>query len=99
VLNNAVKFTTQGEIRLQVERRNDVFCFTVTDSGRGISEEQQQHIFEKFHQSDDFLTSDQIGTGLGLALATELVTLMGGTMGVKSKLGEGSSFFFTLPAL
>ncbi len=97
LLNNAIKFTSQGEIRLQAECGVNAVCFTVIDSGIGISEEQQLRIFEKFHQADNFLTSEQAGTGLGLSLARELVILMGGTMGLKSRLGEGSSFFFTLP--
>ena len=96
LLNNAIKFTSQGEVSLEFTRRDNSVCFTVTDSGIGISEEQQHQIFEKFHQADNFLTSEQGGTGLGLALARELVILMGGTMSLKSKLGEGSSFFFTM---
>lgn len=97
LLNNAVKFTVKGQIELTVEKSEQMLRFTVTDSGIGIAPEQQQKIFEKFHQADNFLTSEHSGTGLGLALAKELVTLMGGTMAVSSKLGEGSTFSFTAP--
>ncbi len=97
LLNNAVKFTVTGHIELAVEKNQQLLRFTVTDSGIGIAPEQLQKIFEKFHQADNFLTSEHSGTGLGLALAKELVALMGGEMGVSSKLGEGSSFYFTVP--
>ena len=96
LLNNAVKFTSQGIVELTVEFDKSTVRFTVRDTGIGISQEQQQRIFERFHQADNFLTSEQSGTGLGLALAKELVELMGGEMHFTSTLGEGSSFFFTL---
>jgi len=97
LLNNAVKFTSQGTIDLTVEQCENYIRFTISDTGIGIPQEQQHRIFEKFHQADNFLTSEQGGSGLGLALAKELVMLMGGEMGFKSTQGDGSVFFFTVP--
>jgi len=97
LLNNAVKFTSQGTIDLMAEQCENSIRFTITDTGIGIPQEQQHRIFERFHQADNFLTCEQGGTGLGLALAKELITLMGGEMDFKSTQGEGSSFFFTVP--
>ncbi len=97
LLNNAVKFTAQGSIKLSVECLDHALRFAVSDTGIGISKDQQQRIFDKFHQADNFLTSEHTGTGLGLALAREFVTLMGGEMGIESEPGKGASFFFIVP--
>ena len=101
LVGNALKFTSRGEITIAASLTAEqhgvaTILFEVEDTGIGISQEQQQRIFERFHQADNFLTSEQSGTGLGLALAKELVELMGGEMHFTSTLGEGSSFFFTL---
>jgi signal transduction histidine kinase len=97
LLDNAVKFTEQGTVQLSVEAVENKLRFTVTDTGIGINERQQAKLFEKFHQKDNFLTDDQSGAGLGLALAKELVVLMNGEMGFESTPGAGSRFYFTLP--
>jgi signal transduction histidine kinase len=97
LLSNAVKFTEKGEVRLVVSRSGDNVLFQVRDTGAGIPEAMQAAIFEKFRQVDSFLTRSHSGTGLGLTLARHLVELMGGTIWVESKLGEGSTFQFTLP--
>ena len=97
LLNNAVKFTARGSITLSVECLEHALRFSVSDTGIGISKDQQQRIFDKFHQADNFLTSEHTGTGLGLALAREFVTLMGGEMGIESEPGKGASFFFLVP--
>ena len=70
---------------------------SVTDRGPGISAEQQNVIFEKFRQIDGSVTRTHGGTGLGLAISKELTLLMGGTIGVKSKFGEGANFWVLLP--
>ena len=97
LLNNAVKFTRQGEVELRVERQTNALRFSVRDTGCGIPMENQPRIFEKFFQSEQFATREHGGTGLGLALAKELVQLMNGEIGFDSVPGEGSTFHFTLP--
>lgn len=99
-VNNAVKFTEQGEIviSIRVQERSEhdiVVCFAVRDTGVGISEEQCAHLFQTFHQADSSITRRYGGTGLGLAISKQLATLMGGDVGLFSKLGEGSTFWFT----
>jgi two-component system, sensor histidine kinase and response regulator len=98
---NAVKFTSQGHVFInlsQVERGPDgvLIRVEVEDTGIGIPAEHQGHIFEKFTQADASTTRRYGGTGLGLAICRELTELMGGSMGVTSREGEGSTFWSTL---
>ncbi|WP_320055568.1 response regulator [Desulfuromonas thiophila] len=98
--DNAVKFTDQGEIRLAVDlvRRlgeGVVLRFSVCDSGIGLSEEQQHRLFRSFSQADSSTTRIHGGTGLGLAICKQLAELMGGAVGVDSRPGAGSCFWFT----
>ena len=100
LLGNAVKFTAQGRVGLQIttesERADSVtLSFSVSDTGIGIPACQQQVIFEAFRQADGSTTRKYGGTGLGLAICTRLVELMGGTMSVESAPGLGSSFRFS----
>ena len=100
LLGNAVKFTDRGHILVDVagETLNEATKLTisVSDSGIGIPEEKLAIIFDKFSQVDASSTRRHEGTGLGLAISSRLVGLMGGEMGVKSKEGEGSTFWFTI---
>lgn len=97
---NAVKFTQKGEVVISVslesETEKDVLLrFTVKDTGIGIPKEKLSLLFNKFTQVDASTTRQFGGTGLGLAISRELAQLMGGTVGVESELGKGSTFWFT----
>lgn len=95
LLSNAIKFTRQGEIRLQAEYRNKELHFSVQDTGTGMTEDEKSRIFAAFERLDN--AHDVPGFGLGLAIASRLVSGMQGTLAVKSKPGEGSSFIAFLP--
>lgn len=99
-LSNAVKFTEEGEVVVLVQVETDAACslrFTVRDTGIGIPENRQAHLFEEFHQVDTSTTRRFGGTGLGLALSRRLARLMGGEVDFASREGEGSTFWSTLP--
>ena len=98
---NAIKFTDGGSVRMAVTERacaGDAveLLFSVTDTGIGIPKEAQQRIFDRFVQADASTSGRFGGTGLGLAICRQLVTLMGGTIGVESTPGLGSAFWFTI---
>jgi signal transduction histidine kinase len=98
LIHNAIKFTDAGEVSVYVDRHAEGVLFTVADTGSGIPTASQSAVFERFRQADTFATRKQEGSGLGLALARELVELMGGRIWMKSRVGEGTVFHFTLPA-
>jgi PAS domain S-box-containing protein len=102
LIGNAVKFTDTGGVLLTVARArtetSDRICFTVADTGPGLREEDMERIFEEFEQSDGTSTRVHGGAGLGLAISKRLVTAMGGTISVSSRLGEGSEFVLEIPA-
>ena len=100
LVGNAIKFTERGEVvvdlRLEsVSQGAARVAFEVRDTGVGIAEAQQQKIFEAFGQSDSSTTRQFGGTGLGLAIASQLAEMMGGSMGVTSTFGQGSTFSFS----
>jgi signal transduction histidine kinase/DNA-binding NarL/FixJ family response regulator len=97
LLSNAVKFTAHGEIALTLRQSEAGIHFTVRDSGIGLSAEQIARLFQPFTQADSSTTRQYGGTGLGLVISRQLVTLMGGEIDVESTLGIGSRFHFTLP--
>ena len=97
---NAIKFTERGTVAIRAdaeETRGESILvkIAVTDSGIGITEKNQHHIFDPFSQADHTMSRKYGGTGLGLAIARQLVELMGGTIGLESKPGKGSTFWFT----
>ena len=97
---NAVKFTERGTIRIELSRLDaGAVKISVVDSGIGITEEQLDRMFQRFTQADSSTTRRYGGTGLGLAISKTLVELMGGTIGVNSQPGVGSTFWFTLPLI
>ncbi len=97
LLHNAVKFTEHGRVALDVRRGPAGLRFSVTDTGTGIPDAFLPDLFQKFRQADAFVTRRHGGTGLGLALSRELAELMGGTLRVRSTVGQGSTFTFDLP--
>jgi signal transduction histidine kinase len=97
LVGNAIKFTEAGEVRVEVTAADGDFRVAVADTGPGIAESDQQKIFEEFQQADSSPTRRKGGTGLGLAIAKRIIELHGGRIGVDSSLGQGSTFWFTLP--
>ena len=101
LLSNAIKFTEEGEVFIKAGSKNldDKFCeisFSVKDTGIGIPNEKIGKLFKSFSQVDSSTTRSYGGTGLGLAISKRLAELMGGTMWVESKPGEGSTFYFKI---
>jgi CheY-like chemotaxis protein len=101
LVGNAVKFTTQGTVDIQADFLEEtpdgvVLRFAVRDTGIGIPSEAQAGIFDAFTQARASMTRQYGGTGLGLAICKQLVALMGGTIGVQSAPGEGSTFWLTV---
>jgi signal transduction histidine kinase len=97
LLGNAIKFTDQGEVGVEVAVSNQSFLITVSDTGAGLSETDQVKIFEEFQQADGSSTREKGGTGLGLSISKKIIEMHGGKIGVESTLGKGSKFWFTLP--
>lgn len=102
LMNNAIKFTEEGVVKLSVETEQvseeDIrLTFSVQDTGQGIREEDLPKLFGSFQQVDTKKNRYKEGTGLGLAICKQLAELMGGSIGVKSEYGKGSTFFVTIP--
>ncbi|NET46139.1 response regulator [Okeania sp. SIO2B3] len=107
LLSNAIKFTNAGEVTLHVQATprddsddNDIYeiQFAVRDTGIGIAPEQMNRLFKSFSQVNSSINRNYGGSGLGLAISKKLSELMGGKMWVESKVGEGSTFYFTITA-
>ena len=99
LLDNAMKFTAQGSVTLQMAPTPSGVAFTVTDTGIGVAENKKEFIFEAFQQSDGSTTRKYGGTGLGLSISRQLARLLGGEIHVSSRPGEGSRFELCLPLI
>ena len=97
LIGNAVKFTEKGKVEISSGQQGNSIKITVTDTGIGISDNHLIHIFDEFRQADSGTSRKFGGTGLGLAIAKKYANLLGGSIEVKSTLGEGSSFSLILP--
>ena len=98
LLSNAVKFTDSGRVALTVSATADGWIqFAVQDSGIGIAQDQQERIFDAFHQADGSTARKYGGTGLGLSISRDLTALLGGTLLLSSAPGQGSTFTLSLP--
>lgn len=99
IIENAIKYTKQGGVKVSVDVDGNRVRFTVTDTGIGIPEEDVPHLFQKFYRVDNSQTREIGGTGLGLYLIKRLADNIGGTVGVKSVYGQGSTFWLELDNL
>lgn len=94
---NSLKFTEKGEIKINYQQHGNLLKFSVRDTGIGISEEHQKHIFTPFRYANEDNHIKYRGNGLGLSIANELIKLIGGNIGFKSEINKGSIFWFTIP--
>jgi signal transduction histidine kinase len=97
LVGNAIKFTDEGGVRLEVEAKGDEIVFRVIDTGPGIPAEQLPRIFDPFWQAEAGLTRKSSGTGLGLSVAQQLAALLRGRLKVASEVGRGTSFTVWFP--
>jgi len=97
LVGNACRYTEEGSIEFGYSLHENSLHFYVKDTGVGISEEQQEYIFDRFMQVTTNNTPNKESKGLGLAITKTYLNKMGGSIGVNSKLNEGSEFYFNLP--
>jgi signal transduction histidine kinase len=94
---NAIKFTDEGEVKIEATVSDGRFLVSVSDTGPGLAEVDQQKIFDEFQQADGSSTRKKGGTGLGLSISKKIIAMHGGRIWVESAPGKGSTFRFTLP--
>jgi signal transduction histidine kinase/CheY-like chemotaxis protein/CHASE3 domain sensor protein len=98
LLSNAFKFTEAGRVSFSIHPTGDAqLALSVSDTGIGITQEQQKNVFEAFHQADSTISRKYGGTGLGLSISRQLVRLLGGSIHLESRQGQGSTFTITVP--
>ena len=97
LVGNAIKFTERGKIVVAAEQQKEMIQVAVTDTGIGVPKNKRDAIFQEFEQGDGAISREFTGTGLGLSISKRLAELHGGQMWLTSKVGQGSTFFFTLP--
>jgi signal transduction histidine kinase len=97
LVDNAFKFTHQGEIRIALQFHSDRAIYSVEDTGIGISVDAQRYVFDEFRQGDGTMTRRYSGSGLGLTLARRLARLLGGEIALQSAAGQGSTFTVDVP--
>jgi signal transduction histidine kinase/CheY-like chemotaxis protein/CHASE3 domain sensor protein len=98
LLSNAFKFTEVGRVSLSIRPTGDAqLVLSVSDTGIGITQEQQKYVFEAFHQADSTISRKYGGTGLGLSISRQLIRLLGGSIHLESRQGQGSTFTITVP--
>lgn len=97
LIENALKYTDEGHVEVRVLTSDEEALLRITDTGIGIPEEAQTHVFERFYRVDKARSRGTGGTGLGLAIVERVVALYNGYVEVESKLGEGSTFTVHLP--
>ncbi|MES2411253.1 MAG: ATP-binding protein, partial [Bacteroidota bacterium] len=99
LLTNALKFTERGSVTFgyEIDEEKELINFTVKDTGLGIDEDNHKHIFDRFKRVDSDISIKVGGLGLGLAITKAYVDLLGGTISLESKVGEGSTFYFSIP--
>ena len=97
LINNAIKFTDNGYVKVNISNNNDIYKFEIMDSGIGISKEHLANLFQSFSQADGSTTRKYGGTGLGLSISKQLIILLDGELSVQSEVDIGSIFTFTVP--
>jgi len=97
LLDNAIKFTKEGDIIVDCKYKDSKLCVSIKDTGIGISQKELEHIFQEFVQLDKKLDKKYNGIGLGLSIVKKLVNILGGIIKVKSEKNKGSEFYFEIP--
>jgi signal transduction histidine kinase len=97
LVGNAMKFTAQGHVEIWAERQGETLLYQVSDTGIGIPQDQLDNVFAEFRQADSTITQEFGGTGLGLSITKKFVELHEGRIWVESEVGQGSTFFFSIP--